>query len=202
VAALLEARQHTLVQGAYGVNERKLTDLLAFFETLRDRGLNPRSCTIDGNPHVARALRQTWPQITLQRCLVHVQRQGIRWCRQQPKRLDARKLHTLFLQLLPITTIEERDPFLADVAAWEQHYGTKIDARPERGRVFSDLKRARSMLLAALPDMFHYLNDPNIPRSTNGIEGYFSRLKRLYRNHNGLNKLENYCKWYFHFVRK
>ena len=202
VAALLEAHQHTLVHGAYGVNERKTADLVAFFKPLRERGLNPRSCTIDGNPQIAQALRHTWPQILLQRCLVHVMRQGVRWCRMHPKRLDASKLRGLFLQLPRVTTIEERDHFLEDVAAWEQRYGTKIADQPEHGRVFSDLKRARSMLRAALPDLFYYLYDPSIPRSTNGIEGYFSRMKRLYRNHSGLKNLENYCKWYFYFVRK
>ena len=202
VVALLDAQQHTLLHGAYGVHERHPNELLAFFEPLRHRGLKPCSCTIDGNQHVARALRQIWPQITLQRCLVHVQRQGLSWCRQRPKRLDAAKLRGLFLRLSSVTTIEERDHFLVDVEAWEQRYGGKIAARPERGKVFSDLKRARSMLLAALPDLFHYLKDPNIPRSTNGIEGYFSRMKRRYRNHNGLKKLKNYCEWYFHLVRK
>jgi len=39
------------------------------------------------------------------------------------------------------------------------------------GYVFSDIKRARSMLLRALPDMFHYLDNPLIPTSTNGLEG-------------------------------
>ena len=86
------------------------------------------------------------------------------------------------------------------VNRWEQKYGKIIVARPEKGKVFSDIKRARSMLLKALPDMFHYLDDPKIPHSTNSLEGYFGRLKEHYRQHRGLarQKRSNYFNWYFH----
>jgi hypothetical protein len=64
--------------------------------------------------------------------------------------------------------------------------------------VFSDLKRARSMLLAALPDMFRYLDDPMIATSTNALEGYFARLKQRYRQHRGLasHHRNAYFRWY------
>jgi hypothetical protein len=85
---------------------------------------------------------------------------------------------------------------------WEMQYGIYIAKQPERGRVFSDIKRARSMLIKALPYMFHYLDNPRISCTTNGLEGYFSRLKGHYRLHRGLRKkkLENYFNWYF-FIR-
>jgi hypothetical protein len=52
--------------------------------------------------------------------------------------------------------------------------------------------------------MFHYLDDPHIARSTNGLEGYFSRLKIRYRQHRGLRtrKLGQYFAWYIHTVPK
>jgi hypothetical protein len=51
-------------------------------------------------------------------------------------------------------------------------------------------------------DMFHYLDDPHIPTTTNGLEGYFSRPKSHYRQHRGLrpHRRPNYFAWYFHFV--
>ena len=77
-----------------------------------------------------------------------------------------------------------------------------IAAPVETERVFSDIKRARSMLRHALPDMFHYLDDQHIPTTTNGLEGYFSRLKSHYRQRRGLSpqRRPNYFAWYFHFV--
>jgi len=53
------------------------------------------------------------------------------------------------------------------------------------------------MLLAALPDMFRYLDDPLIPKSTNALEGYFARLKHRSRQHRGL--VQPHRSTYFHW---
>jgi len=55
------------------------------------------------------------------------------------------------------------------------------------------------MLLKALPYMFGYLDHPNIPTTTNRLEGFFSRLKQHYRQHRGLRSttLPRYFAWYF-----
>ena len=126
------------------------------------------------------------------------------WCRHKPKRPDAKKLRKIFLKVTNIKNDKERNYFIKYLIDWEQEYGKHIKDQPERGRVFSDLKRARSMLLKAIPNMFHYLDNPNIPTTTNGLEGYFSRLKAHYRNHRGLQKTKrrDYFKWYFFFRPK
>ena len=176
------------------------SDLSVFCDSLVQRNLSPISATVDGNPHLIKILRTLWPKIIIQRCLVHIQRQGLMWCRHYPKRTDAKHLRELFLQVMSIHTLADRNRFLARVHEWEQKYGFKIASSPETGWVFSDLKRARSMLLSALPDMFHYLNDPNIPKCTNALEGYFARLKQKYRQHRGLVKhhRDSYFTWYLH----
>jgi hypothetical protein len=101
---------------------------------------------------------------------------------------------------MAIHTAADRERFLSQVHAWEHRYGRHIARAPETGWVFSDLKRARSMLLSALPDMFRYLDDPRIAKSTNALEGYFARLKDKYRQHRGLARhhREAYLRWYFH----
>lgn len=196
----MNAKTNTVISGEYGVSENSDRQLLAFFRPLIAKGLNPISFTVDGNPQVIRTLKALWPNIIIQRCLVHIQRQGLMWCRSNPKTTYARKLRNIFLQVTRIRTITERDRFLESISSWENEYGRCIQSHPERGRVFSDIKRARSMLLKALPDMFHYLDNTDIPLSTNGLEGYFSRLKRNYRQHRGLSKkkLYNYFAWYFY----
>jgi hypothetical protein len=99
---------------------------------------------------------------------------------------------------MEIRTCEDRDQFIDRFNAWEERYGTRIALHPETGWVFSDLKRARSMVWAALPDMFRYLEDPSIPTSTNALEGYFARLKQRYRQHHGLGRRHRdaYIQWY------
>lgn len=202
--ALMDAENRQVMTGQYPISENSEPRLMAFFEHLIQEGLHPRSFTVDGNPNVIRVLRQLWPGVTIQRCLIHIQRQGLSWYRAFPKTPHARKLRGIFLQVASIRSQAQRDRFLMDVREWEGKYSSQISRRPETGRVFSDIKRARSMLLRALPDMFHYLDDPHIPISTNGLESYFSRLKTRYRQHRGLSKQKraNYFQWYFYFVPK
>lgn len=169
-------------------------------QALRERGCTPMSATIDGNPSVRQALLAHWPTMTIQRCLVHIQRQGLMWCRQHPKNPAGKHLRQLFLQVTRIDSLNARDAFLADVEQWERRYGPILDAASNRGWVVSDLKRARRMLLRALPDMFHSLEDPRIPKTTNGLEGYFARLKDRYHDHRGLSTKRRaaYFQWYIH----
>ncbi len=202
--ALMDARTHMIVDGQYGVSERSEPQLEKFFKRLIPAGLRPLSFTVDGNPKVIKVIRKLWPDVVVQRCLIHIQRQGLSWCRTAPRTVYARRLRKIFLYVTKISIPEERDMFLAAFGDWEAKYGCQISARRETGYVFSDIKRARSMLLRALPDMFHYLDNPLIPISTNSLEGYFSRLKGRYRQHRGLNKEKrnDYFNWYFHFVPK
>jgi hypothetical protein len=199
IFAVMDAQTCSVLYGEPNVSEGP-SDLLRFCVSLAQRELSPISATVDGNKHLIKILRKLWPKIIIQRCLVHIQRQGLMWCRINPKRTDAKHLRKVFLQVMSIHTEADRDRFLAQVNEWEQKYGHRIASSPETGWVFSDLKRARSMLLSALPDMFHYLGDPNIPKCTNALEGYFARLKQKYLQHPGLVKphRDSYFTWYLH----
>lgn len=198
IYAALNAENNSLVDAAYNVREGG-RELLYFYQCLAASGLMLESATIDGNTQQIKRLQEVWPGIILQRCIVHVQRQGLSWCRRKPKRIEAKELRELFLKLTTIQTKEESLRFVKGVYAWEKRFGLVIKTSTNRGRVFSDIIRARSMLLKALPNLFHYLDNSKIPRSTNALEGYFSRLKEHYRLHRGLSKLnkQKYFLWYF-----
>lgn len=200
--AVMSAQGSLLLHGVGDVSEG-YRDLFPFCQTLRERNLTPRSATVDGNPQIIRVLLALWPNLTIQRCLVHVQRQGLRWCRRHPKRTEAKHLQSLFRRVTEIETFAQRDQFIVQVREWEARFGHRLAPSEGSGRVFSDLKAARRMLLRALPDLFHYLDDPGIPRSTNALEGYFGRLKHRYRQHHGLikDRRENFLKWYLHLCR-
>ena len=103
-----------------------------------------------------------------------------------------------------VKTKQQSEGFIRAVQTWDERFGRLINSSPNRGKIFSDLIRARSMLIKALPNLFFYLDDPNIARSTNALEGYFSRLKEHYRLHRGLSKhnRNNYFKWYFYLKHK
>ncbi len=201
--SVMHAPEYRVFYSAYGLSEG-LRDVTRFCTFLRDQGLCPISATIDGNPHLTRVLKTLWPQIFIQRCLVHVQRQGLSWCRRNPKRTDAKHLRQIFLQVMSIRSLQQKEDFPGQIQQWEERFGQAIHQAPESGWVFSDLKRARSMLLSALPNMFYYFQDPLIPTSTNALEGYYSRLKQRYRQHRGLAKRfrKTYFQWYTYLCPK
>jgi len=204
IVALMDSYDHKIYAGEYGIAELSKPQLQSFLLPLLEKGLSPKSVTVDGNRQVIRVFRAIWPDITIQRCLTHVQRQGMMWCRRFPKRRDAFHLRKLFKMVPYIKTAAERDRFILEFSDWEKRFGMRIDSRPERGKVFSDIKRARSMLIKALPDMFAYIDNPSIKPTTNGLEGYFSRLKANYRQHRGLSPDHrlNYFRWYFYLKNR
>lgn len=201
--AAMDGKRHQIIYGVYGSNEGP-RDLAVFCRLLHDQGVTPKSATIDGNPHIFRVIQTLWPGVIIQRCLVHIQRQGLSWCRAHPKRADARHLRQILLRVLNIRSHRQRRQFERSFNQWDEHYGRKLLETPNRGWVTSDLQRARSMILRALPYMFSYLDDSKIPRSTNALEGYFSRLKHRYRQHRGLSKRHrtNYFQWYFYLCHQ
>lgn len=198
IYAAMDSETHKLLCAEVNVRESS-KDLSKFYSQLSEMGLKPESATTDGNTAQIRQLKLIWPEIKLQRCIVHVQRQGLSWCRRNPKRTDAKHLRELLLKLTEVKTKEESLRFIKGFYAWENRFGNGIESSPNRGWVFSDIIRARSMLMKALPNLFHYIDNPKIARSTNALEGYFSRVKEHYRLHRGLSKKNkiNYFKWYF-----
>jgi transposase-like protein len=198
---MMNADRKKLVYAGYNIPEGAST-LPIVYRSLAVAGLSPKGVTVDGNPQQIKYLREVWPTITLQRCIVHVQRQGLSWCRRNPKRTDAKHLREIFLRLCAVKSSAEACRFIADVVAWEKRFGTVITHSSDRGWVFSDLLRARSMLLKSLPDLFCYVKNSHIPSSTNALESYFSRLKEHYRHHRGLaiHHRDAYFKWYFYLV--
>jgi len=201
VYVALDAVTHQLILGAYDIAEGG-KELFNFYCKLSEAGLTPKSATIDGNRPQMKYLEKVWPGILIQRCVVHVQRQGLSWCRLHPKRTDAKHLRFLFTDLSKIKTPQDVYHFLCRVDLWEQRFGEAIEHTPLHGYVFTDLKNARKMLLKALPDLFHFISNPHIASSTNALEGYFSRLKEHYRRHRGLSPRhrKNYFLWYFYLV--
>ena len=200
---IMNTVESKVVAGRYGIKEKQSV-LTQYFSELKSEGLKPKSFTTDGNTAIVRALRAVWPNVIVQRCLVHIQRQGLMWCRVNPKSRAGQKLRLLFLQVTKITDRHTAENFLQDFFNWNERYGCKLLMGKTRGWVVSDLIRARSMLLNAIPDMFHFLNDPNIPNTTNALEGYFSRLKAKYWQHRGLarHNRENYFRWYLSVVKR
>lgn len=189
-----------IVNHWYCLRESYETAYMVFNE-LKGLGIFPKAITIDGNTNVIRALKAVWPNIIIQRCLTHIQRQGLSWLRRNPKIQASKDLREILLTITEIKTAKDKKQLLLIFKGWERKYGRTICQLPANHKVFSDLQRTRSLMLHALPDMFHYLTDTKIAVTTNRMEGYFSRLKMIYRQHRGLSKSnrQNYFNWYIYF---
>jgi transposase-like protein len=168
------------------------------FQEMRIGGLNPEAVTIDGNTSVIRALKAVWPDIIIQRCTTHIQRQGLSWLRRYPKMQASKDLRRILLSISEVKDRERRNIFITAFEKWEKLYGQFVQSLPSTHKVYGDLQRTRSLVLHALPNMFHYLDNKGIAATTNKLEGYFSRLKEIYRKHRGLSKKhrKNYFAWY------
>ena len=145
-----------------------------------------------------RAIRLTWPRTRIQRCLYHIQREGMRWLRTYPKTQAGRELRSLLRTLCAVKSVKDRNAFINNYRAWIAKYKDFVKALPADNVAFKDLKRAIVLINNALPNMFHYLKERNISSTTNTMEGFYSRLKADYRRHRGLSQQHkiHYLKWY------
>lgn len=180
------------------VNKENYKNVFPWLKELKEKGLNPTHIVVDGERAVMRAIKDTWPSIIIQRCLYHIQREGMRWLRTYPKTVAGKELRCLLGTLCTIRTIKEQDQFVNTFNLWLKNHRDSIKTLPSSNIAFKDLKRTIVLIKNALPDMFHYLNEFGLPSTTNIIEGLFSRLKSDYSRHRGLTEQNKrqYLKWY------
>ena len=89
---------------------------------------------------------------------------------------------------------------------WENKYlnfVSETSLNVESGRYWYKHKKlhaAYQLIIKAIPNMFWYLNDPEIPNTTNRLESYFKHLKEKLTLHSGLRieSKRNFIKWYLH----
>ena len=204
---------------AYQDNDDGYTQLIRFsdgehFEEIKEDlnnliklGVQLESITTDGDKSTLKAIKKSLPDVTVQRCLVHIQRICLIWLTRYPKHIAGQELRLLVLMLLKIKTENDRLHWTRSLNGWYHTHKTYINEKtfnPQTDRYWYThklLRRSYQTIKRALPNMFHYLLNPAIPNTTNGIEGYFSHLKNHLDLHRGLtikNRI-NFIKWYVHF---
>jgi transposase-like protein len=172
-----------------------------WFKELHTNGLMIKYIAMDGERSIMRAVKDVWPDAKIQRCLYHIQREGMRWLRTYPKTLAGQQLRRLLNNLSSIRTINDKEQFIANFKAWHKENHQHIKSLPSSTIAFRDLKKTITLIINALSDMFHFLDMKHIPSTTNLIEGFFSRLKSDYRRHRGISEKHkiSYLKWYCFF---
>lgn len=193
----MDALTQKIIMNTYVAKESFHT-VYPWFLKLQTQGLSPKVFIMDGHRMVIKAIQQVWPMALIQRCLYHIQSQGLSWLRTYPKTQAGKDLRLILRSLKGIDSLEKRDRFLAIYQAWLRQYKAFIKSLPSTNVAFKDLKRTMGLLNNALPDMFHYLKDTNIPATVNRLESFYSRLKADFRRHRGLSEKHKqaYLHWY------
>jgi len=189
----------------------KVFEIAEDLRKLKEAGVVCSSITSDGGPGIVRAVRRVYPDIPHQRCVVHLQRDARRFVTRRP-RLDAGKeLSPLIPRLSKVKTHKDKDLWIKDFEDWSSRWegflkrrssGFTDDGQPISWYTHKQLRRANILIKNAIPNLFHYLDNPNIPRTSNGLEGRFSSFKQHYRQHRGLSKSrrKGYIAWYLRVV--
>lgn len=188
-------------------NREKFKEIKEDLINLNSLGVDVYSVTCDGHKAILKAIRKAYPQAIIQRCLVHIKRQVRNYLSRQPKLIQAKELLRLSNRITAIKTQEQCGLWLLDLKHWYETNQTFINQQSinvESQRFWythKNLHAAWSLIIRAMPDMFHYLDDPQIPYTTNRLENYFAHLKEKLTLHRGLRfeSKKNFIKWYLHF---
>lgn len=133
----------------------------------------------------------------LQRCTVHIQRECKTWLTAHPKGEAGLSWLHITNKLSQATTHHKAQLWIKDLLNWHQQYQFYIAEKSvsKTGRYWYKHKMVRRsfvMIRNALPNMFKYLFNSRVPKSTNGLESFFGHLKSYLLLHRGLAK--NICK--------
>jgi len=180
------------------VDRERYENALEIFAELKHKGVSPVAITLDGHKAVLRAVKTVWPDIIIQRCLFHIQHEGMRWLRSNPKTQAGKDLRCLLDGLAKRDTAQKRDEFLDGYQAWLSKYADYVRGLPQEIVACKDLKKVMALINNAKSDMFHFIEDDKIQSTTNKLENFYSGLKSDYQRHRGLSELhkQSFLKWY------
>jgi hypothetical protein len=175
-------------------------------ESLKELGIDIAAVSCDGKKAIIRAVEKVYPSATVQRCIVHVQRMVRLWLTRRPKLQASRELRYLIGLLHHVRHVVEQHMWVIAFEKWYERYRYIIEEKvlhKPTGRWWykhRQLRRSAVMVKRALADMFHFIGDKNIPKSTNGLDSYFGHLKLNLNVHRGLSKKHRqaFILWYLH----
>jgi hypothetical protein len=188
-------------------NQEKFREIYQDLRALKKLGIEVYSVTCDGHKAILKAITKAYPNAVIQRCIVHVKRQCRTYLSGKPKLEASQKLLTITNQLTSIKSQEQCSFWLLQLHQWHQCYKNILmeesfnAAKKEYWYTHVGLHKAYTLLTNAIPNLFCYLNDSEIPSTTNRLESFFKHLKEKLLLHSGL-RLEakrNFIKWYLHF---
>lgn len=183
----------------------------ASYTALLHQLVKPDCVCLDGGIGAHTALKNVWPEVKVQRCLVHVARNVRTYLTSHPHSDAGRSLLGLSKKLLKVETINQAIQWEELLNQWYQTYGHLIHERtrnpcypyesPAWWYTHNRLRKAYRLLerLTKKQNLFTYL-DPDLRehgvllRSTNRLEGGPNKtIRRLLLVHTGLSEPHMRC---------
>jgi len=159
---------------------------------LEESGLNIQAVVLDAK----HGIKEVFSDLVVQICQYHQQQIVGRYLTSKSKTEAGLELKLLSDSL---TNTDEK-LFTESLNAWHEKHGDFLKERtykPDGKHWWYTHKRIRAAyrsLVMNLPYLFSYQHYPDlhIPNTNNSLEGYFSKIKRLLNNHNGLKRWRRY----------
>ena len=164
----------------------------AFLQSHKTAGIEPQYIICDGQKGLLTAISLVWPNAQVQRCLIHVTRQAKNWLTQHPKTRAGKTLLVLVRALSSIRTKRQKRRWIRAFHAWCKKHSAFLNERTTTTEnrwwyTHRKVRAVRSLLQNALPNLFRFVTDASLPRTSNHVEGGVnSRLQELLRCHRGI----------------
>ena len=118
-------------------------------------------------------------------------------------------LRRLICQISHIKTHNDARWWVKELNKWYDEYEEFIKERTispngEKAYTHDNIRKAYLHVYRAIPDMFKFIDHPDIPKTTNALESFFGHLKDHMRLHRGLSfeHHRDFVKWYLYFRNK
>ena len=176
-----------------------------FLAGLRRSDMIPTYVVCDGQRGLLNAIHEVWPSTRIQRCLIHVTRQARAWLTLRPKTIAGVQLLGIVRDLTSIRTRRQKRRWIRRFRRWQRRHATFLKERTQGDAhwwyTHRKLRATRSLIANAMPDLFRFVTDPTVPRTSNHVEGGLNaRIKELLRCHRGLSTQKKFAlaAWYLY----
>ena len=153
----------------------------------------PQFVVSDAQKGLIRAVRETFPGIKHQRCLIHIIRRSNAWLTKNPQTKVGLELRDIVRLLSKIEIQEHKETWIKMFNEWNNKYQDFLNEKKQspystrKWFVHRKIRGIRSMIINSSPYLFSFLDDSLIPKTSNCVEGGInSPIKDLIRKHRGL----------------
>lgn len=198
-AIYLEGHHHCVLIGRSGnghivwefAEQETFEAWFSFFSKLP----KPKAVICDGQGGLLSAVKAAYPQLPIQRCLIHIHRLAISKLTRNPRNIAGKELLSIVSALHRLHTTQDQTAWIIAFWTWskkwevflkERTWGISPLGQKHWWYTHRNIRALKRTLEQAMPHLFTFLNVEEIPRTTNLVEGGInSRLADLLRRHRG-----------------